>query len=58
MMSLEEALNLRPALDSCLHSVNRYNRNTKKGRSMGVMLSVKTDNSSVAVIETALRQAK
>jgi hypothetical protein len=51
----EEALKLRLALDSCLHAINRYDRSTKKGGAIGVLLSVKTDNSSIVIIETPLR---
>ena len=54
-MQLEEALKLRLALDSCLLSLNRYNRSTLKGRAMGVVLSIKTESSSIAVIEVAMR---
>ena len=50
----EEALKLRLALDSCLHALNRYNRSTQKGRAMGVLLSVKTESLSIAVIEAAM----
>ena len=35
-MTLEEALKLRLALDSCLQSINRLNRNSKPGRAAGV----------------------
>lgn len=52
----EEALKLRLALDSALHALNRYNRSTSKGRAMGVVLSIKTESSSIAVIEAAMRQ--
>lgn len=54
-MTMEEVLKLRLALDSCLLSVNRYKRSTEQGKSAGVCLSVKTGNSSIAVIETVLR---
>lgn len=54
-MTMEEALKLRLALDSCLLAINRYNRGTKVGKSTGVCLSVKTGNSSIAVIEAVLR---
>lgn len=50
-MELEEALKLRLALDSCLLSLNRYNRSTSKGRAMRVVLSIKTDNAAIAVVE-------
>src|SRR5688572_24360620 len=54
-LTLEEALKLKLALDSCLQAVNRYNRNTTKGRSMGVVLSIKTETSSITVIEAPVR---
>jgi len=53
----EEALKLHLALDSCLHAVNGYNRSTSKGRAMGVVLSVKTESSSIAVIEAVVHPA-
>lgn len=54
-VTFEEALKLRLALDSCLLAVNRYNRNTTKGRAMGLTLSLKTESGSIAVIETKMR---
>ena len=51
----EEALKLSLALTSCVQAINRYNRSTKQGRSMGVVLSVKMDNSFISVIEAAMR---
>jgi hypothetical protein len=54
----DEALKLSLALDACLHALNRYNRSTTKGRAMGLLLSVKMDNSSIAVIEAPLRSPK
>ena len=54
-LQLEEALKLRLALDSCLLSLNRYNRSTSKGRAMAVVLSIKTKHSQIAVIEAAIR---
>ena len=56
-VSFEEGLKLRLALDSCLHALNRYNRSTTKGRSRGVVLSVKTESSSIAVIEDVMRRS-
>ena len=56
-LTFEEALKLSLALDSCLHSINRYHRGTKKGKAMGACLSVKTGTRSIAVIETVLREA-
>lgn len=57
-LTLEEALKLHLALQSCLHGVNRYNRSTTRGRAMGVVLSVKTDGASIAVIEAPVRSAQ
>ena len=54
-LPFEEALKLRLALDSCLHAINRYDRSTKKGGAIGVLLSIKTDNSSIVVIERTIR---
>ncbi len=54
-LTFEEALKLSLALESCLQSINRYNRSTAKGRNMGVVLSVKLDNSTIAVIESPLK---
>jgi len=53
-LPFEEALKISLALQSCLQALNRYNRGTAQGRAMGVLLSIKTDNSSVSVIEAKL----
>ena len=53
-ITLEEALKLHLALGSCLHAVNRYNRSTAKGKAMCVVLSMKTESSSIAVIEAPM----
>lgn len=54
-MQFEEALKLRLALDSALLSLNRYNRSTSKGKGMGVVLSIKTETLSIAVIDAPVR---
>jgi hypothetical protein len=54
-LGFEEALKLSLALDSCLQALNRYNRSTTKGRGMGLVLAIKLDNSSVSVIEAAVK---
>jgi hypothetical protein len=54
-MELEEALKLRLALDSCLLALNPLNRSTTKGRVMGAVLSIKTESSSIAVIDAKVR---
>lgn len=47
----DEALKLYVAIQGCVQSLNRYNRGTKKGKSMGLSLSIKMDIKSIAVIE-------
>lgn len=51
----EEALKLSLALQSCLVQLNRYHRGTAAGREMGVLLSIKTENTSISVIEKRVR---
>jgi hypothetical protein len=53
----DEAVKLTLALQCCVQSLNRYNRSTTKGKSMGLLLSVKLDTSTVAVIESPIRSA-
>ena len=50
----DEALKLHLAIESCLLNLNRFNRGTKKGRSMGMLLSIKMDNCSITVIDKQL----
>jgi hypothetical protein len=50
----EDALKLSLAVQACLQSLNRYNRGTAVGRSMGMLLSIKMDNSSVTILEKGL----
>jgi hypothetical protein len=50
-LSFEEAMRLSVALQSCIMSLNRYKRSTVPGREMGVLLSIKTGNRSISVIE-------
>lgn len=54
-LTFEEALKLSLAISSCLHELNRYNRGTAEGRGMGMLLSIKTDNSSITVIEKKIK---
>ncbi|MBX3046852.1 MAG: hypothetical protein KF698_07640 [Anaerolineales bacterium] len=51
----EEGLKLLMALQTCLQQLNRYNRATTEGKSMGLLLSIKMDNSSISVIEKSIR---
>lgn len=55
-LTLEEALKLSLSLESCLLAVNRYHRSTTKGKAMGVVLSIKTESGSIAVIEAPIRR--
>jgi len=53
--TFEEALKLSLAVSSCLLELNRYHRGTIEGRDMGMLLSIKTDNSSITVIQKKIR---
>jgi hypothetical protein len=50
----EEALKLSLALQSCLIALNKNKRSTIGGKRMGVLLSLKTENSSISVMEKKL----
>ena len=54
----EDAMKLMVALQSCVQSLNRYNRGTTKGKSMGVCLSIKSSNRSITVLEKAVNEPK
>jgi len=51
----DQALGLSLALQSCLHAINRYNRSTTKGKSMGVLFSIKLDSQAISVIEAPVK---
>lgn len=53
-VTFEEAVKLNLAIQSCLLALNKVKRSTTLGRSMGVVLSVKTDNDSISVMEKKL----
>jgi len=57
-LTFEEALKLSLALTSCLHELNRYNRGRTAGKEMGMLLSIKIENASIAVIEKKIRTKK
>jgi hypothetical protein len=57
-ISFEEALKLSLALQSCLIQLNRYHRGSAPGREMGVLLSIKTENTSISVIEKRVRSGE
>lgn len=54
-VTFEEALKLSLALASCLQNLNRLNRKNAAGKSMGVVLSVKTGNKSISVLEKKIK---
>jgi hypothetical protein len=54
-LAFDEALKLSLAVQACLMQLNRYNRSTTAGREMGLLLSVKTDSSTIIVIEKRVR---
>ena len=54
-ITYEQALQLSLSIQSAVSSLNRYNRSTKVGRSMGLCLSIKTEPSSLSVIEAPVR---
>ena len=56
-MTFEEALRLSLAIQSCVLSLNRYKRSTTAGREMGLCLSIKTDGTTITVIEKRVRAA-
>jgi len=55
-LTFEEALRLSTAIQSAVLNLNRYNRNTKEGREMGLCLSLKTHSTAISVIETRVRR--
>ena len=54
-LTFDEALKFSLAIQACLMQLNRYNRSTTAGREMGLLLSIKTDSSSITVIEKRVR---
>ena len=54
-LTFEEAMQLSLGIQSALLSLNRYNRSTKKGREMGLCISMKTDSHALSVIEAPVR---
>jgi hypothetical protein len=52
-LTFEEALKLSMALQSCMMSLNQHNRSFATRRDMGLLLSVRTETKSIAVIETS-----
>jgi hypothetical protein len=53
--SLEEAMRFSLAVQSCVMQLNRYKRSTTAGREMGLLLSIKTDSSTITVVEKTVR---
>ena len=54
-LTFDEAMQLSLSVQSALLALNRYNRSTKKGREMGLCLSVKTDSNAISVIESRVK---
>jgi hypothetical protein len=57
-LSFEEAMRLSLAIQSALIQLNRYNRGTRAGREMGVLLSIKRKAAAISVIEKRVRPAE
>jgi hypothetical protein len=53
-MTFEEALRFSLAVQSAVMNLNRYNRAAAAGRDMGLLLSLKTADKSVTVIERSV----
>lgn len=54
-MTFEEAVRFSLAVQSCVMQLNRYKRSAKEGREMGMCLSIKTETSTITVIEKRVR---
>jgi hypothetical protein len=54
-LTFEEALRFATAIQSAVLNLNRYNRNKKDGREMGLCLSLKTQSTAISVIEMRVR---
>ena len=57
-LTLDEALRLSTALQSAILRLNRYNRSTTKGKSVGIGLSLKIKTGALAVIEKPVKPPK
>lgn len=53
-IAFEEALKLSLALQACLIALNKNKRSTADGKRTGVLLSLKTDNSTLTVMDKKL----
>ncbi len=56
-LSFEEAVRFSLAVQSCVMQLNRYKRSAKEGREMGMCRSVKTETTTITVIEKRVRPA-
>jgi hypothetical protein len=56
--TFQEALKLSLAVQSCVLNVNKYNRSTKAGRNVGLLLSFKTKTKTVTVITSPVSSSK
>ncbi len=57
-LTFEEALRLSTAIQSAIFRLNRYNRSEKKGREMGLCLSLKVTSGAISIIEQKVRAAE
>jgi hypothetical protein len=51
-MTFDEALKFAVAVQSCVQSLNRYNRAIKAGRAMGLGLCILFDSKKISVMES------
>lgn len=56
--NFEEAIRLSLAIQSCVLSLNRFNRATVAGKDMGMLLSLKTATGTVTVIEAPVEGSR
>lgn len=50
-LSFEDALKFSLAVQSALMSINKVSRKNRAGKAMGIVLSIKTDNETISVLE-------
>lgn len=55
-ISFEEAMKLSTSIQSCILSLNKYNRNTKKEKDMSMCVSIKFQEKQIAIIEEPMRR--
>jgi hypothetical protein len=55
-ITFEEAMKLSVSIQSCIQSLNKYNRNRKEGKDMSMCVSIKFQEKQIAIIEELLRK--